>query len=157
VRSALKQFIFKLLRKDPEAIVVTFASGDPELAQRMFAEIQSLVPDRRHILVEPGEFGVQPALRIYGQLRKRLRAYRIGQVALLLDGDPRYTALRRAAFLYAPTKILAYNARLERRSTESFFVRSGSFRGKRIALFIRPRFRRSKDGPCRRAAAASRS
>jgi ribosomal protein S18 acetylase RimI-like enzyme len=114
VRSALKQFIFKLLRKDPEAIVVTFASGDPELAQRMFAEIQSLVPDRRHILVEPGEFGVQPALRIYGQLRKRLRAYRIGQVALLLDGDPRYTALRRAAFLYAPTKILAYNARLER-------------------------------------------
>jgi polysaccharide biosynthesis protein PslH len=114
VRSALKQFIFRLLGKDPEAIVVTFASGDPELAQLMFAEIQRLVPDRRHVLVEPREFSVQSAVQIYGQLRKRFRAYRIGQAPLLLDRDPRYTALRRAAFLYAPTKILAYNARLER-------------------------------------------
>jgi polysaccharide biosynthesis protein PslH len=114
VRAALKRFIFGLLGKDPEAIVVTFASGDPELAKRMFAEIQRLVPDRRHSLVDPGEFSVKSTLEIYGQLRKRFRAYRIGQAALLLDRDPRYAAFRRAAFLYAPTKILAYNARLER-------------------------------------------
>jgi polysaccharide biosynthesis protein PslH len=114
VRLALKKFIFRLLGKDPEAIVVTFATGDPELAQRMFAEIQHLVPDRRHVLVEPGEFSVKSTLEIYRQLRRRFRAYRIGQAALLLDRDPRYTALRRAAFLYSPTKILAYNARLER-------------------------------------------
>jgi len=114
VRRALKKFIFKLLGKDPEAIVITVATGDPELAQGMFAEFQSLVPDRRHFLVEPGEFSTKSTLQIYRQLRKRFRAYRIGQIAFLLDRDPRYTALRRAALLCAPTKILAYNARLER-------------------------------------------
>jgi ribosomal protein S18 acetylase RimI-like enzyme/glycosyltransferase involved in cell wall biosynthesis len=114
VRSALKKFLFRLLGKDPEAIVVTFASGDPELAQRMFAEIQQLVPDRRHFLVSPADFSAQSTLGIYLQLRQRFRAYRIGQAPLLLDRDPQYRSLRRAAFLCAPTKILAYNARLER-------------------------------------------
>jgi ribosomal protein S18 acetylase RimI-like enzyme len=114
VRAALKQFIFGLLGKDPDAVVVTFASGDAELARRMFAEIQRLVPDRRHFLVEPEEFSGQSSLAIYRQLRRRFRAYRIGQAPLLLDRDPQSRALRRAAFLYAPTKILAYNARLER-------------------------------------------
>ena len=32
----------------------------------------------------------------------------------MLDRDPRYSSLRRAALLFAPTKILAYNARFER-------------------------------------------
>jgi ribosomal protein S18 acetylase RimI-like enzyme len=114
VRSALKKFLFRLLGKDPEAIIVTFASGNPELAQQMFAEIQRLVPDRRHFLVKPGDFGTQSTLGIYLQLRRRFRAYRIGQAPLLLDRDSRYRALRRAALLYAPTKILAYNRRLER-------------------------------------------
>jgi polysaccharide biosynthesis protein PslH len=114
VKSALKHFIFRLLRKDPEAIVVSFASGDPELVARMFAEIQRLVPDRRHFLVKPADLGARSTLGIYLQLRKRFRAYRIGQAALLFDRDARYSALRRAAFLYAPTKILAYNKRLER-------------------------------------------
>jgi ribosomal protein S18 acetylase RimI-like enzyme len=114
VRSALKKFIFRLLGKDPEAIVVTFASGDPELAQRMFAEIQSLVPDRRHFLVGPGEFAAQSTWQIYRRLHRRFRHFRIGQALLLFDKDARYGALRRAVFLYAPFKILAYNARLER-------------------------------------------
>lgn len=114
MRLALKKFLFRLLGKDPEAVVVTFASGDSELAQRMFAEIQRLVPDRRHLLVNPADFSTQSTLGIYLHLRKRFRAYRIGQVTLLLDGDARYRSLRRAAFLRAPTKILAYNARLER-------------------------------------------
>ena len=114
MRLALKRFIFRTLGKDPESIVVSFAAGDRELAQRMFAEIQQLVPDRRHFLVEPPELGAQSTLRIYQQLRQRFRAYRIGQAALLLDRDPRYRKLRRAAFLLAPTKILAYNQRLER-------------------------------------------
>jgi ribosomal protein S18 acetylase RimI-like enzyme/glycosyltransferase involved in cell wall biosynthesis len=114
VKAALKQFIFRLLGKDPEAIIVTFASGDPELAQHMFEEIQRLVPGRRHFLVKPGEFRGSSTLEIYRQLRRRFRAYRIGQAPLLLDHDPRFRALRRAAILCAPTKILAYNARLER-------------------------------------------
>jgi ribosomal protein S18 acetylase RimI-like enzyme len=114
VRAVLKQFIFKLLGKDPEAIVVTFASGDPELAQRMFAEIQALEPGRRHFLVKPGEFQTDSPIRIYRELRKRFRAYRIGLAPVLLGHDRRYRGLRRAAFLYAPSKILAYNQRLER-------------------------------------------
>jgi ribosomal protein S18 acetylase RimI-like enzyme/glycosyltransferase involved in cell wall biosynthesis len=114
LRLALKQFIFQLLGKDPEAIVVTFATGDPELAERMFAEIQALEPGRRHFLVKPGEFQADSAIRIYRQLRKRFRKYRIGLAPVLLGSDRRYRALRLAAFLRAPTKILAYNARLER-------------------------------------------
>jgi len=143
VKAALKQFIFRLLGKDPEAIVVTFASGDPELAQRMFAEIQRLVPDRRHFLVKADDFHGQSTFKIYRQLRKRFRAYRIGQAPLLLDRDPRYSALRRAAFLYAPTKILAYNARLERHQL-SFGTAIASFLfvkgvpGDRI--FLRPQW-----------------
>jgi len=114
VRAALKRFIFRLLGKDPEAIVVTFASGDPELSERIFAEIQRLVPGRRHFLVKPADFKGPSTFAIYRELGRRFRGYRIGQAPLLLDGDPRYRALRRAVFLYAPTKILAYNARLER-------------------------------------------
>ncbi|HTC32427.1 MAG TPA: GNAT family N-acetyltransferase [Bryobacteraceae bacterium] len=112
--AALKKFIFRLLGKDPDAIVVTFASGDPDLAARVFTEIQALEPGRRHFLVRPDEFQTDSAIGIYGQLRKRFRAYRIGLAPVLLGGDRKSTALRRAAFLRAPTKILAYNGRLER-------------------------------------------
>jgi len=114
VKTALKRIIFRLLGKDPEAIVVSFASGDPELAQQMYAEIQRLVPDRKHVLIVPTDLAGRSTLAIYSELRKRFRAYRIGQAPVLFDGDPRFRTLRRAAVLYAPTKILAYNARLER-------------------------------------------
>ncbi|MGP0075561.1 MAG: GNAT family N-acetyltransferase [Bryobacteraceae bacterium] len=114
MRTAVKRFIFRVLGKDPEAIIVTFASGHSELAQAMFAEIQRLVPDRKHVLVKPADLSSRSTFAIYRELRRRFRAYRIGQVPLLFDRDPRYSALRRAVFLYAPTKILAYNARLER-------------------------------------------
>ena len=109
----------------------------------MFAEIQRLVPDRRHFLVNPAEFSGQSTLKIYLQLRQRFRAYRIGQAPLLLDRDPRYRALRRAAFLYAPTKILAYNARLERHQL-SFRTAIASFlfvKGVPLdRIFLRPKW-----------------
>ena len=108
MRPALKQFIFRMLGKDPEAIVVSFASGDPELVRRMHEEIRQLEPQRRHFLVTVDEFSG------YWQLRKRFRGYRIGLAPVLFTQDSRYGALRRAAFLLAPTKILAYNQRLER-------------------------------------------
>jgi ribosomal protein S18 acetylase RimI-like enzyme len=115
VKAALKQFIFRLLGKDPEAIVVTFASGDPELARSMFAEIQGLVPDRRHFFVDPADFqNARSTFAIYRQIRRRFRPFRIGQATLLFDRDLYHRTFRRAAFLYAPTKILAYNSRLER-------------------------------------------
>ena len=113
MRSALKKILFGTLGKDPEAIVVSFATGDTELAERMFAEIQRLEPARKHFLVRPDEFGPSSAWSIYRCLRKRFRHYRIGLAPVLL-GDTRYRNLRRAAYLLAPRKILAYNQRLER-------------------------------------------
>jgi len=108
LRAALRKIIFGILGKDPEAIIVSFATGDPLLAERMFAEIQALEPRRRHILVKPEE------ATGYLKLRRRLSGYRIGLAPVLFDGDRRYRSLRRTAFLLAPTKILAYNQRLER-------------------------------------------
>jgi ribosomal protein S18 acetylase RimI-like enzyme len=107
LRAALKQLLFRMLGKDPDAIVVSFATGDAELAQRMFAEIQELEPGRRHVLVTLDEFDD-------AQLRRRFRRYRIGLAVVLFTDDRQYLALRRAAFWLAPSKILAYNARLER-------------------------------------------
>ncbi len=103
MKQKLRELYFRLRGKDPEAVVLTFATGPAELTARMFAEIQDLVPDRRHFLVESEE-----------HLRRRFRGYRIGQAAVLFTGEPQFRKLRRAAFLLAPAKILAYNARLER-------------------------------------------
>lgn len=114
MRTAFKQFIFRILGKDPEAIVVSFASGDPELARRMFAEIQELEPRHRHVLVTAEEAGSGGAISSYWRLRKRFRANRIGLAPVLLTGERRFRSLRRAVFLLAPTKMLAYNQRLER-------------------------------------------
>jgi ribosomal protein S18 acetylase RimI-like enzyme len=108
LKAALKKVIFRILGKNPEAVIVSFATGDPQLARRMFDEIQALEPGRRHIFVRPEEAGS------YGSVRRLLRGYRIGLAPVLFDGDRRYRRLRRIAFLLAPTKILAYNQRLER-------------------------------------------
>ncbi|HEX4593214.1 MAG TPA: GNAT family N-acetyltransferase [Bryobacteraceae bacterium] len=108
MRAALKKIIFWILGRDPDAVIVTFATGDPQVADRMFAEIQALEPRRRHILVKPEEASG------YWSLRRRLRGYRIGLAPVLFDGDRRFRNMRQAVFLLAPTKILAYNRRLER-------------------------------------------
>ena len=80
----------------------------------MFAEVQQLEPERRHFLVKPAELTGLSTLQSHRELRKRFGAYRIGLAPVLFDRERRYRALRRAAFLLAPTKILAYNERLER-------------------------------------------
>jgi hypothetical protein len=105
LKERLKRFIFRLLGKDPQAVVVSFASGPPELVDRMFAEVQQLIPDRRHFLVTPENAG---------NVRKQFRSYRIGLAPVLFTGEAQYRGLRRAAFFLAPFKILAYNRRLER-------------------------------------------
>ena len=105
MKERLKRFIFRLLGKDPQAVVVSFASGPPELVDRMFAEVQQLIPDRRHFLVTPENAG---------NVRKQFRSYRIGLAPVLFTGEAQYRGLRRAAFFLAPFKILAYNRRLER-------------------------------------------
>ena len=103
MKQRLKQWIFRLLRKDPEAVVVTFATGDAELCRRMGDEVRSLVPDRRHFFVTESN---------WPQMRRQLEQYRIGLAPVMLTREP--NALRRAAYRLAPGKILAYNSRLER-------------------------------------------
>ncbi len=103
MKQRLKRWLFALLGKDPEAVVVTFHTGDPALCARMEQEVRALLPDRRHFSATPEN---------WPELRRELKCYRIGLVPVLITGRPH--ALRRAAFRIAPHKILAYNPRLER-------------------------------------------
>ncbi len=105
----LKLLFFRFLGKDPEAVVVTFASGAPDLVRKIEAEIRLLEPKRRHFTVHQR---AGSGWRIYLQLRREFRHQRIGIAPVLFTDEP--CPLRLAAFLLAPTKILAYNARLER-------------------------------------------
>lgn len=103
MKQRLKRWIFDLLGKDPEAVVVTFCTGDPGLCRRMAEEVRGLIPDRRHFLVTPEN---------WPEMRVKLRRYRIGLAPVLLTREA--SPLRRAAYRIAPRKILAYNSRLER-------------------------------------------
>ena len=103
MKQLLKRWIFGLLGKDPEAVVVAFVTGDPELCRRMAEEVRSQVPDRRHFTVTPEN---------WTQMRRELRRYRIGLALVMLGREP--NALRRIAYRRAPRKILAFNSRLER-------------------------------------------
>jgi ribosomal protein S18 acetylase RimI-like enzyme len=105
VKEQLKQWLFGLLGKHPEAIVVSFRSGDDALADAMCAEIRRLEPSRRHFEVR---------LEDAPDVKRLFRGYRIGLAPVLFTGDPKYRPLRLAAVRLAPRKILAYNARLER-------------------------------------------
>lgn len=103
MKQRLKSWIFRLLGKDPEAVVVTFCTGDPELCARMAEEVRRLLPDRRHFVATAAN---------WPEIRRELRRYRIGMAPVLLGREP--DPLRRAAYRLAPRKILAYNSRLER-------------------------------------------
>ncbi len=103
MKQSLKRWIFGLLGKDPEAVVVTFCSGEAELCRRMAEEVRQLVPDRKHFVVTTEN---------WPQMRAQLKRYRIGLAPVMLGREP--NALRRAAYRLAPRKILAYNSRLER-------------------------------------------
>lgn len=128
---SLKTRLFRLLGKDPEAVVVTFATGDPELCRRMAEEVRTLVPDRRHFLATPEN---------WPELKRQLRRYRIGLAPILLDpGGGK--ALRRAAFLRAPRKLLAYNSRLERHHLRPDLASFLFFRGVPLdRIWLRPRW-----------------
>jgi len=130
MKERLKRLIFGLLGKDPEAVVVTFASGDPELCRRMFEEVQALVPDRRHFFATPDN---------WSKLRPALRKYRIGLAPVMLGNEP--NSLRRAAFRFAPRKILAYNSRLERHHLRPTLASFLFFRGVPLdRIYLRPRW-----------------
>ena len=103
MKQHLKRWFFRLLGKDPEAVVVSFVTGDAALCARMIEEVRALVPDRRHFVATPEN---------WPELRRELRGYRIGLAPVMLTREA--NALRRAAYRLAPRKILAYNSRLER-------------------------------------------
>jgi ribosomal protein S18 acetylase RimI-like enzyme len=135
VKDRLKRWIFALVGKDPEAVVVSFRAGDDALADAMCEEIRRLEPSRRHFSVAAGES--------YRDLRRRFGRHRIGLAPVLFTGEARYRALRRAALLLAPAKILAYNSALERHHLKlSQPVASWLFlRGVPLdRIFLRPRW-----------------
>ena len=115
-----KQTLFGLLGKDAEAVVVSFASGNRELVQKMAEEIRRLEPHRRHYLIcldESIEIAGITCIVVssrdpYLEVRRALRRFRIGLAPVLFDGGGH--PLRKVAALLAPLKILAFNRRLER-------------------------------------------
>jgi glycosyltransferase involved in cell wall biosynthesis len=130
MKQRLKRWIFGLLGKDPDAVVVTFATGDPELCRRMFEEVQRLEPSRRHFFVTPGN---------WPEMRRTLRRYRIGLAPVLLTPEP--NALRSAAYRMAPRKILAYNTRLERHHLRPGLASYLFWRGAPLdRIYLRPRW-----------------
>ena len=114
MREQLKKLALVWLGKDPEAAVVCFASGGPELAAQMTAEMRGLVPGREQIVIQADELKPASVFGLYSQVSRQLGRRRIGLAPVLFDGDPQYRSLRLAAWLHAPTRILAYNRRLER-------------------------------------------
>ena len=130
MKQRLKRWLFALLGKDPDAVVVTFCTGDPELCRRMAEEIHALVPDRRHFLATPEN---------WPELRRELKRYRIGLAPVLLTREP--NALRRAAFRLAPRKILAYNSRLQRHHLRPDLASLLFWRGVPLErIYYRPRW-----------------
>jgi ribosomal-protein-alanine acetyltransferase len=91
----------------------------------MAAQVQHLIPDRKHYAVTfeegidvPGASMISvprgSAFSTYRRLRGALRRFRIGMAPVLFTQDRAFAPLRGAAFLLAPRKILAFNSRLER-------------------------------------------
>jgi len=78
---------------------VCLRSQDDALSDAMVAEIRRLEPRRRVFEARADES--------YGMLRARFRKYRIGLMPVLMP-------IPRVAWLLAPTRILAYDTRLER-------------------------------------------
>ncbi|HLH42526.1 MAG TPA: GNAT family N-acetyltransferase [Bryobacteraceae bacterium] len=134
MKQRLKRWWFRLLGKDPEAVIVCFRSGPDDLAGAMCQQIRQLEPNRRCFEV---------SLEQAGEVGKKFRRYRIGLAPVLFTPDPKYRPLRRAAALLAPRKILAYNARLERHHLRlSSFIASWLFiKGVPLdRIFLRPRW-----------------
>jgi glycosyltransferase involved in cell wall biosynthesis len=130
VKNRLKRWIFGLLGKDPEAVVVTFCSGEADLCRRMAEEVRGLVPDRRHFVVTEEN---------WPEMRRELRHYRIGLAPVMLGRKS--AALRRAAYRLAPRKILAYNSRLERHHLRIDLASWLFWRGVPLdRIYLRPRW-----------------
>jgi ribosomal-protein-alanine acetyltransferase len=124
MKDRLKRWLFTMLGKDPEAVVVCLRSSDDDLSDAMVAEIRRLEPTRRIFEARADE--------PYAKLRKRFRKYRVGLLPALMPIPP-------AAWLLAPTKILAYNQRLERHHLRPTIASWLFLRGVPLdRIFLRP-------------------
>jgi len=133
LKQRVKSWLFAVIGKDPEAVVVSFCSGDEALSRAMCEEIRHLEPSRRHFEAHANESR--------RDLRRRFRGYRIGLAPVLFTEDASYRKLRRAALLLAPTKILAYNTRLERHHLNLNLASWLFLRGVPLdRIFLRPRW-----------------
>ena len=109
----MKKWLWRLLGTDAEAIVLHFASGPEERVRAMYEEIRKLEPEREHLVVCRGSaIGGLPCLVVsgYWDLWRQLGRKRVGLAPFLISGHP----LARLAFLTAPGRLLAFNARGER-------------------------------------------
>lgn len=106
VKATIKKAWFGLRGVDPEAVVVTFRTGPADLCDDMSGEVRRLIPDRRHIEIASGT----PA----HEVRARLRGLRIGMAPVMFGTGGEHDEMRGLAFRLAPSRILAYNPRLER-------------------------------------------
>jgi glycosyltransferase involved in cell wall biosynthesis len=145
MKQRLKQFLFELLNKDPQAVVVTFWTGEDPLVLKMIEEIRQLVPDREHYIVTIGAKPVPPGCihinlapyNLYLELRYALKRKRIGLAPVLFTSEPH--PLRAAALSLAPTKILAYNKNLERHNLRPSIASWLFLRGVPLdRIFLRP-------------------
>lgn len=121
MKQALKRWAFRLLDVEPEAVIVSFWSGDPALSRRMLREVRELLPERRHYLVttDPAaEYEGFTVIRVHDgsslplEVLHAFRRLRVGLAPVLFDGEPH--PLRAAAFALTPNRVLAYNRNLER-------------------------------------------
>jgi glycosyltransferase involved in cell wall biosynthesis len=99
----IKDLIWRLLGKGPEIAIVSFCTGDTESCRRMIEEVHSLLPQHKHFTVTEEN---------WPQVRRDVKPYRIGLCPVMLGSS--HKTLRRAAYRFAPRKILAYNSRIER-------------------------------------------
>lgn len=100
MRQGLKRWVFRVLGKEPEAVVVALGAGGHGEALR------ALVPDRRLLFVD----GQGSAGEVWLRLRRDLAPYRVALLAVPAEDGRLLTA----ALLAFPGRVLAFRANLER-------------------------------------------
>ncbi len=53
MKQGVENWTYRLLAQDPEAVVVIFFTGNPQLCRRMAEEVTGLVPDSRYFVATP--------------------------------------------------------------------------------------------------------
>jgi glycosyltransferase involved in cell wall biosynthesis len=109
----------------------------------MLAEIRTLLPDREHFAVTTKHQTIPGVTSLTPANLDALKHKRIGIAPTLIRTGPEYDALRSKAWRTAPTKILAYNERLERHHLQltTWIASLLFYRGVPLdRIYLRPRF-----------------